>query len=233
MKKIMFSLALACCVLLACNAKGNSEETATQDSKSTAASKEDVSYAVGMALGQSVKGIGFDLDYNAFLKGFKETIESKKLKFTDEEASVILQEAITTAMTKQAEENKVKETKFLEENKKKSGITTTESGLQYEVISEGTGEKPAASDTVTVNYVGTFIDGNTFDSSIDRGEPATFAVDQVIPGWAEALQLMNVGSKYKFYIPSNLAYGENGAGNTIPPNTPLIFEVELLGIEKK
>ncbi|MCA1950988.1 MAG: FKBP-type peptidyl-prolyl cis-trans isomerase, partial [Treponema sp.] len=132
-----------------------------------------------------------------------------------------------------AADNKAKETKFLEDNGKKPGVKTTASGLQYEVISEGTGAKPQASDTVKVHYTGTLIDGTKFDSSVDRGEPAVFPLDQVIPGWTEAIQLMSVGSKYKFFIPSSLAYGESGAGNVIPPNSALIFEVELIGIEKK
>ena len=119
---------------------------------------------------------------------------------------------------------------FLIENAKKEGVITTSSGLQYEIISNGTGATPSESDKVTVHYHGTLLDGTVFDSSVDRGQPATFPVNGVIPGWVEALQLMNVGSKYKLYIPSDLAYGERGAGGAIGPNATLIFEVELLSI---
>ncbi|HPC72571.1 MAG TPA: FKBP-type peptidyl-prolyl cis-trans isomerase [Treponema sp.] len=237
MKKTILSILLASTVLFACNAKGTAEaskDAAGKDATAAAkpASKADISYAVGMALGKSVKDTGIELDYNAFLQGFKDNMESKKLKLTDEQASSYIQEAITKAQEKKAADNKAKETKFLEDNGKKPGVKTTASGLQYEVISEGTGLKPQATDTVKVHYTGTLMDGTKFDSSIDRGEPAEFPLDQVIPGWTEGIQLMSVGSKYKLYIPSSLAYGESGAGGVIPPNSPLIFEVELLGIEK-
>lgn len=241
MKKTILSILLASTVLFACNAKGTAEaskdsakDAASKDTTTTTkpASKADISYAVGMALGKSVKDTGIELDYNAFLQGFKDNMESKKLKLTDEQATSYIQEAIAKAQEKKAADNKAKETKFLEDNGKKPGVKTTASGLQYEVISEGTGLKPQATDTVKVHYTGTLMDGTKFDSSIDRGEPATFPLDQVIPGWTEGIQLMSVGSKYKLYIPSSLAYGESGAGGVIPPNSPLIFEVELLGIEK-
>jgi len=241
MKKTILSILLASTVLFACNAKGTAEaskdsakDASSKDTTTTTkpASKADISYAVGMALGKSVKDTGIELDYNAFLQGFKDNMESKKLKLTDEQASSYIQEAIAKAQEKKAADNKAKETKFMEDNGKKPGVKTTASGLQYEVISEGTGLKPQATDTVKVHYTGTLMDGTKFDSSIDRGEPATFPLDQVIPGWTEGIQLMSVGSKYKLYIPSSLAYGESGAGGVIPPNSPLIFEVELLGIEK-
>jgi FKBP-type peptidyl-prolyl cis-trans isomerase FklB len=120
--------------------------------------------------------------------------------------------------------------KFLEENAKRAEVTTTETGLQYEVLAQGTGAQPASSDQVKVHYTGKLIDGTVFDSSVERGEPAVFGVTQVIPGWVEALQLMNAGSKWRLYIPSNLAYGPNGAGNVIGPNATLIFDVELIEV---
>jgi FKBP-type peptidyl-prolyl cis-trans isomerase len=132
---------------------------------------------------------------------------------------------------KKGEGNKVKGEKFLAENKNAKGVTTTASGLQYSVIKEGTGPKPTASSTVKVHYTGKLLDGTTFDSSVDRGEPVEFPLNGVIPGWTEGLQLMNKGAKYKLYIPANLAYGDRGAGNAIGPNETLIFEVELLEIK--
>ncbi|HOK00211.1 MAG TPA: FKBP-type peptidyl-prolyl cis-trans isomerase [Termitinemataceae bacterium] len=231
MKRVVGTIVLSSMVLFACNTKGNSETSQSGQEEAPKASKSDVSYAVGMALGKSVKSTGIELDYNAFMKGFRETLEGKKLKLTEEQANSYIQEALTAAQTKKAEANKAAETKFLAENGKKPGVVTTASGLQYEVITEGTGAKPSATDTVKVHYVGTLIDGTTFDSSIERGTPANIPLDGVIPGWSEGLQLMSVGSKYKLYIPSSLAYGEGGAGDVIPPNSTLIFEVELLGIE--
>ena len=149
-----------------------------------------------------------------------------------EKAQELIQAAVMEAQEKKNAENAEKEKTFLAENGKKDGVKTTESGLQYVVLSEGSGEKPKATDTVKVHYTGTFTDGKTFDSSVERGEPAEFVVEEVIPGWVEALQLMPVGSKYKLFIPSSLAYGEEGAGGVIPPFSTLVFEVELLSIEK-
>jgi len=242
MKKIILSIFMASVVLFACSAKGNTETKAKDSSTGTPAtaqgagnqapSKADTSYAFGLAIGTSIKETGVEMDYNAFMNGLKDVMENKKTKMTSEEATAKIQAAMTVAMAKKSEQNKADEAKFLAENGKKTGVKTTASGLQYEVITEGTGKKPAPTDTVKVNYVGTLTNGTTFDSSIQRGEPAVFQLDQVIPGWTEGIQLMTVGSKYKFYIPSALAYGENGAGNVIPPYSTLIFEVDLLNIEK-
>ena len=142
------------------------------------------------------------------------------------------QEAGKAAIAEMAAKNIEIEKKFLAENGAKENVKTTASGLQYEVITEGKGAKPGATDMVKVHYTGSLLNGQVFDSSVQRGEPAQFGVHQVIPGWTEALQMMSVGSKYKLYIPARLAYGENGAGDRIPPNATLIFEVELLDIVK-
>jgi FKBP-type peptidyl-prolyl cis-trans isomerase len=156
---------------------------------------------------------------------------------TQDEMMTALQTFQTTMMERQqakaereASENITAGEAFLAENASKEGVMVTESGLQYKVITEGSGPKPQATDQVTVHYRGTLLDGTEFDSSYSRGEPATFGLNQVIPGWTEGVQLMNVGSKYEFYIPANLAYGERGAGASIGPNSTLIFEVELISI---
>ena len=199
--------------------------------KDAAASAADASYAFGLAIGTSLKDTGVELDYDEFLKGMKDYIEDREPRMSMETAQMTIQSAIMQAMQAIASRNAEAEAAFLAENGKKSGVTTTASGLQYEVIKLGSGPKPAESDTVRVDYVGTFLDGKEFDSSINAGEPVVFPVAMVIPGWVEGLQLMPVGSKYKFYIPSALAYGEQGSQGGIEPNKTLVFEVELLGIE--
>ncbi|HPE89378.1 MAG TPA: FKBP-type peptidyl-prolyl cis-trans isomerase [Spirochaetales bacterium] len=196
-----------------------------------ATSAADASYAFGLAIGTSLKDTGVELDYDEFLKGMKDYIEDREQRMSMEDAQMTIQSAIMQAMQAIAVRNSEAEAAFLAENGKKTGVTTTASGLQYEVIKLGTGPKPIESDTVRVDYVGTFLDGKEFDSSINAGEPVVFPVAMVIPGWVEGLQLMPVGSKYKFYIPSALAYGEQGSQGGIEPNKTLVFEVELLGIE--
>jgi FKBP-type peptidyl-prolyl cis-trans isomerase FkpA len=193
----------------------------------------DTSYAFGMVIGSELQQTGLIFNYNAFTKGLREVLENKNTKITMDEAVLTVQQAFLEVMRKRAEENKAKELRFLEENGKKPGVNTTVSGLQYEVITEGTGPKPAAEDIVRVNYEGTLIDGTVFDSTYTRGEPAEFPLYAVIAGWTEGLQLMSEGSSYRFYIPSKLAYGEQGAGSVIPPYSTLIFEVELLSISKE
>ncbi|MDR0569525.1 MAG: FKBP-type peptidyl-prolyl cis-trans isomerase [Spirochaetaceae bacterium] len=192
----------------------------------------DTSYAFGMMIGSNLKELNVSFNYTAFLKGMREILEDKTTNLTIDEAVAKVEAAYQEAMAKKSEEGKAKETAFFEENAKKPGIQTTESGLQYEVITQGTGDKPALSDTVTVHYRGTFIDGTVFDSSYDREEPTEFPLYAVIPGWSEGVQLMNVGSKYRLFIPSDLAYGAQGGGSVIPPYSTLIFEVELLSIAK-
>ena len=197
---------------------------------------DKTSYAVGLSFGQhlaqsKIKG----LDYQSFAKGVEAMCEGKQPEIDLKEA----QELLNKFFTKLEEEAKaqfaqIREAgkKFLEENAKRANVTTLPSGLQYEIITEAIGQKPVATDKVKVHYHGTLIDGTVFDSSVRRGEPATFGVTQVIQGWVEGLQLMPVGSKWKLYIPYNLAYGEQGAGQMIAPFSALIFEVELLEIVK-
>ncbi len=200
--------------------------------------KEKVSYSIGIDIGNSMKKQSLDIDPNTLSRGIKDALSGNKPLLSDKE----MQETMTQfqkemiakraeSMKPQAEKNKKEGEAFLEANKKKAGVKTLPDGLQYKVIKEGTGPTPKATDKVTVNYRGTLINGTEFDSSYKRGEPATFPVNGVIPGWTEALQHMKVGSKWELFIPANLAYGEHGAGQVIGPNEVLIFEVELLGIK--
>ena len=193
---------------------------------------EKVSYSLGVSVANSVKAQGLQsIDAKAVGKAFEDVFEGKELVISEEEANVILQEYFQKLANKALEENQAAGREFLIENAKRDGVVTTASGLQYEVLAQGSGASPKATDEVTVHYHGTLTDGRVFDSSVDRGQPATFPVNGVIPGWIEALQLMNVGSKYKLFIPSDLAYGERGAGQMIGPNSTLIFEVELISIK--
>ncbi len=162
--------------------------------------------------------------------GLEDLLKNSDTRVSAEEAQQILQSGIQEAQSKKFGAVKEEGAAYLAENAKKDGVTVLESGLQYEVITAGTGNKPAATDNVTVHYKGTLIDGTVFDSSIERGQPATFPVNGVIPGWVEGLQLMTEGSKWKLHIPFNLAYGEQGAGGSIPPFATLVFEVELIKI---
>lgn len=192
---------------------------------------EKVSYALGLSLGNNLKNSGIEsLDYSKLAKGIQDAMEQNATEMSAQEAQTVISEFFQ-AIQEKASEKTIQEGKsFLEANAQRSEVTTLASGLQYEVITAGNGSTPAASDTVKVHYHGTLIDGTVFDSSVRRGEPATFGVTQVISGWVEALQLMPVGSKWKLFIPSNLAYGAQGAGQHIGPHTTLVFEVELLDI---
>ena len=200
--------------------------------------KEQVSYVIGMQIGESLKSAKDEVDMETLVKSMKSTMDGKEPLLTQEEAMQVMQAFGTRMQAKQMaefEEQKTKNAsegdKFLAENAKKPGVKTTASGLQYEVLTEGTGAKPKASDKVRVHYKGTLLDGTEFDSSYKRGEPAVLPLQGVIPGWAEGLQLMPVDAKYKFWIPSKLAYGEQ-APPMIGPNQMLEFEVELLEIVK-
>lgn len=194
---------------------------------------DKVSYALGLSLGSNLQSSGISgINVEKLAKGIKDVLEQNKTEISFEEAQSVINEyfeKLQSSVGEQAlEEGKV----FLAENGKREGIVTLPSGLQYEIVTKGNGAVPKASDKVKVHYHGTLISGQVFDSSVRRGEPATFGVTQVIQGWVEALQLMPVGSKWKLFIPSNLAYGKQGAGQSIGPNTTLIFEVELLDIVK-
>ncbi|MFT4524532.1 MAG: FKBP-type peptidyl-prolyl cis-trans isomerase FklB [Bacteroidia bacterium] len=193
--------------------------------------KEKVSYALGLSMAANLAEQGFkEVDTAALAQGLQHHFERTDLLMQPEEIQQVLGKAFQAAQESMKAEAGVEGEAFLAENAKKDGITVLESGLQYRVITEGSGAKPAATDQVTTHYHGTLISGKVFDSSVDRGEPATFPVNGVIAGWVEALQLMPVGSKWELFVPYNLAYGERGAGADIKPYSTLIFEVELVAI---
>lgn len=224
--------------LLAFCATGFAEEAPKGDPK---VSKEIISYAIGLSVGQNMKrdDLGSEVDPAVILKGLQDGLSGAKAQFTDaqmREAMIGLQTKVMAKRQDAAkvalEKNKKEGETFLAENAKKEGVKTTASGLQYKVLREGAGDAPKATDKVKTHYKGTLIDGTEFDSSIARNEPAVFPVNGVIKGWTEALQLMKVGSKYQLFIPAELAYGADGAGDKIGPNSTLVFEVELISIEK-
>jgi FKBP-type peptidyl-prolyl cis-trans isomerase FkpA len=216
------------CCLLFCLSLSYSFAEAIREEAARGNEKVDLSYAFGMAIGSDMKQSGLEFNYDAFTRGFREVMEGQETRFTIEDAVDRVQTAFRAAMAERAEINRRQEVEFLAENGRRPGIITTASGLQYEILSEGTGAQPGPSDFVKVHYRGALIDGVVFDSSYDRNEAAEFPLEGVIPGWSEGIQLMKVGGKSRLYIPSKLAYGEEGAGMEIPGNTTLIFEVELL-----
>lgn len=203
--------------------------------------QDSISYALGIKSGESFRDMPSGIfDLSVFEKGLQESFkDSVAIKLDDDATRMLLQKLSDTMMKvekakreAQIEANKTEGVAFLEENGKKPNVVTTESGLQYEVLSEGTGEKPGPGDRVEVHYEGKLLDGTVFDSSYKRGKPLVFGVSQVINGWTEGLQLMSVGSKYRLFIPADLAYGERGAGQDIGPFSTLIFDVELLKVLK-
>jgi FKBP-type peptidyl-prolyl cis-trans isomerase FklB len=209
-----------------------------QDKPQLKDQKDKASYSIGYDIGETFKKQKIELNIDSLVAGLKEALAGKEASLSKDEREKTLQAFQKEMMEKQiaaskeaAEKNKAEGEKFLEENKKKDGVKTTASGLQYKVIKEGSGASPKETDTVVTNYRGTLIDGTEFDSSYKRNEPASFPVNRVIKGWTEALQLMKPGAKYQLFIPSSLAYGERGAGQTIGPNATLIFDVELLSIK--
>ena len=231
MKIIKFlGVVVATLVLASCGGKGVSKRALKTE-------LDSVSYAIGMDVAKNVKTNVSEIDSELFIQGYMNYLDSTNILIKEENSQDILsayfQKKQAENMKKQqeeAEKGKGVGEKFLEENKTKSGVKVTDSGLQYIVLKEGTGAKPTPESTVKVHYHGTLIDGTVFDSSVDRGEPTTFGVNQVIPGWTEGLQLMPVGSKYKFFIPQELGYGARQAGEKIKPFSALVFEVELLEI---
>ena len=189
------------------------------------------SYGLGMGIGQNLLSMGVkDMSIEDFIKGISDVLSGNKTELTHSEAQKVVNEYFQKLAEEAYAVNRNAGEKFLAENAKKESITTLPSGLQYEVIKEGNGKKPSATDRVQCHYEGTLIDGTIFDSSIKRGEPAVFGVNQVIKGWVEALQLMQEGAKWRLYIPYDMAYGEHGAGEMIPPYSALIFDVELIKV---
>ena len=198
--------------------------------------KDKMSYIIGMDIGNNLKKQSIDVDPNVLAKGIKDALAGQKPLLSDQEIRETMTAHQNEMKTKQealAKKNKEQGDAFLAGNKKKEGVKTLPSGLQYKVVKAGKGKKPKPDDSVTTQYRGTLIDGTEFDSSYKRGQPATFKVSGVIPGWTEALQLMEEGAKWQLFVPSNLAYGERGAGGAIGPNATLIFEIELISIQEK
>ena len=194
--------------------------------------REQVGYAIGMDLGNSIKPLEDEIDLDAMVRGIRDNLAGREPKLNDEQVMQVMQGLAARMQAKQASEAQARleeEQKILAGNAEKENVQTTASGLQYEVLTPGNGPTPAAGDRVRVHYEGRLLDGTVFDSSIERGEPVEFSVGEIIPGWQEGLQLMQQGAKYRLWIPSNLGYGEQGAG-PIPPNAALQFDVELLEV---
>ncbi len=225
------------------SATDSSQSTAKQSAAATTSSlktdADKVSYSIGMDIGRNFTAQNISVDPKLFLQGFEDGLKGVSPQMAETEVKDTLVRFQQDLMQKRAEEmkklaqdNKKAGDTYLKANKQKKGVVTTKSGLQYRMISEGTGPKPGVTDIVTTHYKGHFVDGTEFDSSYARNEPAVFPVNGVIPGWTEALQLMPVGSKFELVVPPELAYGESGAGGKIGPNATLIFDVELLGVKK-
>lgn len=194
---------------------------------------DKLSYALGLSMGQNFRGSGIkELNIDDFAQGLRVVYEGAEKQMSYDQAKQVVTEFFTRLEQQGAEENERLGKEYLADNAKREGVHVTASGLQYQIIKEGTGAKPGPNDVVTVHYTGRLIDGSVFDSSVERGEPATFAVGQVIPGWVEGLQLMSEGAAWRLFIPSELAYGKHGTG-PIKPGSTLIFEVQLIKVDKK
>ncbi|MBE9469026.1 MAG: FKBP-type peptidyl-prolyl cis-trans isomerase [Bacteroidetes bacterium] len=229
MKFKILILAISCLAAFACNSQnGTMKKNINLETE-----VDSVSYSLGITMAENIKKGGVEkINAEALAVAFNHIFDGEKTLIESKEAENILNNYFRKIQMKKAGENKEAGIKFLEENKSKDGVVTLASGLQYKIIKKGTGAIPKATDKVTTHYKGTLIDGTVFDSSYDRGEPANFPVNGVIPGWTEALQLMTVGSKWELYIPSELAYGQRGAGQIIGPDATLVFEIELISIDK-
>lgn len=196
-------------------------------------SKDSASYAFGLSVAENLKSLGITgLNYTVLSKAMNDVFEGNKLLIASEQSQKVIYNYITEANKAKFAGSIAEGNKFLEDNKKKTGIVTTPSGLQYQILQPGSGAKPNATDEVTVHYKGTLLNGKQFDSSYDRKEPTALTLNNVIPGWTEGVQLMPMGAKYRFFVPYQLGYGEKGAGNDIPPYSVLIFEIELIKIGK-
>lgn len=233
MKKVMISFIATLFLMTGCaqtNSKKKGKDKSSGDVE-LATAIDSVSYAIGLSVATSLKGQGIDnMNADAVRMAIENVTADSEHPFDAQAADGIVRNYMQAQMAIKQEANIKKGQDFLAENAEKEGVQVTESGLQYKVIEEGEGESPSAENQVKVHYHGTLIDGTVFDSSVDRGEPITFGLNRVIKGWTEGVQLMKPGAKYEFYIPSDLAYGEQGSGPTIGPNETLIFEVELLEV---
>lgn len=225
-KTLFFTLAAGALAISSCNSGSMTQTTTTLKT-----AKDSASFYIGYMYGTGLQRTGMkDPNMSAIVAGMNSAIQKKETGADPQAMEMYLNTYLQKLSLEKAEMNKTEGEKFLAENAKKEGIKTLPSGIQYKVTTEGTGVKPLATDRVKVNYTGTLIDGTEFDSSVKRGEPAEFFLNQVIPGWTEAIQQMPIGSKWVIYIPSDLAYGQRGAGQLIEPNSTLIFDVELLDI---
>lgn len=224
------------CLLVALSSLPMTADTShAQDAKKPETLTERISYSYGLMIARQLSERGIEIDLGQFTSAFQAVVDKKEPILSEDEVSAAFAENQKLLDAKNAtgpdKENLEKGLAFLADNAKKEGVKSTASGLQYEVIKEGEGPKPKATDTVSVHYHGTLIDGKVFDSSVERGEPTQFPLNRVIPGWTEGVQLMSKGAKYRFFIPYDLAYGDRGAGADIKPYSALIFEVELLEIQ--
>jgi FKBP-type peptidyl-prolyl cis-trans isomerase FklB len=231
MKKVVFALSLSIMLVAAASGQVNKEVSYDNPLKTE---MDSLSYSFGLLIGNNLMTQGVkEVNQNLFMTGFNSGYLDQEAFLSMETANQFIQDYFNKQISEEANMNLQKSNEFLAANQAKEGVVTLPSGLQYKIITPGTGEMPKSTDQVRVHYHGTFIDGKVFDSSIDRNEPIVFGVDQVIPGWTEGLQLMQTGARWMLYIPPALAYGEQGAGGVIGPNQALVFEVELIEIVKE